>query len=113
MTKESIIEEIIEGILSFRIIPFFGAGMSIPARAADWPGLINEPRSAIQTEETDYLKVAQLYEEKFGRHALLEKLIRLCTLQRKSSSTQEKVVLIFKSICYLCCRQISLNSLTI
>ncbi|WP_374950066.1 SIR2 family protein [Mucilaginibacter sp.] len=87
MTKESIIEEIIEGILSFRIIPFFGAGMSIPAGAADWPGLINELRSGIQTEETDYLKVAQLYEEKFGRPALLEKLIKLCTLQEKSSST--------------------------
>lgn len=87
MTKEAIIEEIIEGIFSFRIIPFFGAGMSIPAGAADWQGLINELKAEVKTQETDYLTVAQIYEDHFGREALLEKLTHLCTLTDKSSVT--------------------------
>ncbi len=77
MNNKAIIKEIIKGILNFSIIPFFGAGMSVPFGFKDWDSLVTEMKDELSTNQTDNLKVAQLYENEFGRRKLIEKL-KLC-----------------------------------
>ena len=42
MNKETLIQEIIDGIANFRIIPFLGAGMSKPCGALSWAEIISK-----------------------------------------------------------------------
>lgn len=74
MNNKELIKEIVEGILDFKIIPFFGAGMSKSFGFKDWDELISVMRNELTTHETDNLKVAQLYENTFGRTVLVNKL---------------------------------------
>lgn len=87
MTKEQIIEEVIQGILNFKIIPFFGSGMSKPAGGKDWGEITEELKKELDTEETHYLIVGQEYENKYGRATLLTKLQSLCNLAKQTSAT--------------------------
>lgn len=80
MESKKLIKEIIVGILEFRIIPFFGAGMSIPFGFKDWDHLINDLKKEVGTTSSDYLAVAQEYENEFGRNKLLRKLESLYTI---------------------------------
>ncbi len=86
MNQDKIIEEIIKGIVDFKIIPFFGAGMSKGCGALDWGEIIRELNKELATESEDYLKVAQEYEDKFGRDKLISKLEGVCKLSVLDSS---------------------------
>lgn len=87
MKKEEIIGEIISGISDFKIIPFFGSGMSIPCGASDWSGLIEDLRAELATDETNFLIVAQQYEDRFGRSELIDKLKASCQLKNLDSKS--------------------------
>ncbi len=87
INNEEIIAEIVEGIIAFKIIPFFGAGMSKPLGAVDWDELIGELKSAMTSNEEDFLVVAQQYEKQYGRTALLDKIESLCKLKVVTNAT--------------------------
>lgn len=85
--NESYIQEIIKGIVDQKVIPFFGAGMSKACGAKDWTEIINNLKNVLSTNETDYLIIAQQYEDKFGRERLTKKLQGLCQLEVKNSES--------------------------
>lgn len=87
MDKKEIIEQIINGIIDFKIIPFFGSGMSKSCGSLDWKEIIDELKKDLTTIETDYLLVAQEYENKFGRDLLITRLQEFCELKSKDSNS--------------------------
>lgn len=89
MEKTAIIKDIIEGIISFKIIPFFGAGMSKPCKAFDWEEIILELKKELGTSSENFLTVAQEYEDRFGRHSLIERLKERCDLKILNSVSLE------------------------
>ena len=94
MDKKAIIQEIIVGISSFKMIPFFGAGMSKACGALDWKGVIDSLRGELDNPSGDYLDIAQEYEDRFGRTALIEKLKLYCGLTKVDSETLKNHLLI-------------------
>lgn len=87
MKKEEILKEIIEGIINFRVIPFFGAGMSKPCKALGWGEIIEELKKELKTNSQNYLEVAQEFEDSFGREKLTEKLKAGCELKVLNSES--------------------------
>jgi len=87
MDNKLIIKEIVNGIASFKIIPFIGAGMSKSCGAADWSEAISNLKNELQTPTDSFLMVAQEYEAKFGRSALISKLEALCRLEILDSTS--------------------------
>lgn len=72
--NEKHIQEIIQGITEFKMIPFFGSGMSARFGIKTWGDLIETLRIELSTSTTDFLDVAQEYEDTFGREALIQKI---------------------------------------
>lgn len=68
------IQEIIQGIFEFKVIPFFGSGMSAKFGIKTWGELINLLKTELNSTTTDFLDVAQEYQDKFGREKLIEKI---------------------------------------
>ncbi len=68
------IQEIIQGIFEFKIIPFFGSGMSARFGIKTWGELIDSLKKELNSTTIDFLDVAQEYQDKFGRNALIEKI---------------------------------------
>ncbi|MES2837279.1 MAG: SIR2 family protein [Bacteroidota bacterium] len=66
------IQEIIQGICEFKVIPFFGSGMSSKFGIKTWEKLIELLKTELNSTTTDYLDVAQEYQDKFGREKLIE-----------------------------------------
>ncbi|WP_161499351.1 SIR2 family protein [Flavipsychrobacter stenotrophus] len=91
MNKIDIIEKIVSGISEFKIIPFFGAGMSKPCGALDWRGLVETLKSELSNCENidDNLLIAEQYQIQFGRDKLIEKLRDLCALKIRTSDTYQ------------------------
>lgn len=71
---KQLLDKVIEGILSHKIIPFIGAGMSKPLGLKDWDELIEDLKRELNCTESDHLRVAQIYEDSFGRQTLLDRL---------------------------------------
>lgn len=89
MTKREIIKDILNGIIEFKIIPFFGAGMSKACGAKDWNEIIEILKSELKTSSKDNLIIAQEYENKFGREKLISKVKSACKLFKTDSSSLE------------------------
>ena len=87
MDNKLLLKEIVNGIASFKIIPFIGAGMSKSCGAADWSETISSLKNELQTSTDSFLLVAQEYETKFGRPALISKLQELCRLEVLDSTS--------------------------
>ena len=87
MDNKLLIKEIVNGIASFKIIPFIGAGMSKSCGAADWSEAISNLKNELQTPTDSFLMVAQEYQAKFGRSALISKLEALCRLEMLDSTS--------------------------
>jgi len=103
MNKETIIQEIIDGIANFRIIPFLGAGMSKPCGALSWAEIISKLQSELNTSSENFLIVAQEYEDKFGRDALVTRLKDMCELKiidSKSLDNHMKILAMNPPIVY-------------
>lgn len=92
--KQKIIEEIIVGITQFKIIPFFGAGMSKGCGAKDWNELIDALRVELETSTVTPLDVAQEYEDRYGREKLVEMLQSRCRLSKTDSAALKNHLLI-------------------
>lgn len=89
LNKEDIIKEIVDGITNFKVIPFFGAGMSKSCEASSWGEIITVLKKELHTNTDDYLLVAQEYENKFGRTKLIAKLQEMCELKNLNSKSLE------------------------
>lgn len=89
MTKDQIIEEIIKGIIDFKIIPFFGAGMSKSCGAKDWNEVIELLKKDLITKSINNLNIAQEYEEQYGREKLIAELNLACKLLKTDSDSLE------------------------
>jgi len=91
MNKLEIIEKIVSGIIEFKIIPFFGAGMSKPCGALDWKEVIARLKSELPNCESvnDHLIIAEEYQKKFGRSKLIEKLREMCELKIRTSDSYQ------------------------
>ncbi len=89
MKKKEIIENILNGIIEFKIIPFFGTGMSKPCGAKDWNEIIELLKLDLKTSSKDNLIIAQEYEEKFGREKLISIIKSACELTKTDSNSLE------------------------
>jgi hypothetical protein len=87
--KKEIIENILNGIIEFKIIPFFGAGMSKPCGAKDWNEIIDLLKIDLKTTSKNHLIIAQEYENKFGREKLISKIKSACELTKTNSNSLE------------------------
>lgn len=74
MSPNILFEKIVEGITNHKVIPFFGAGMSKPLGLKDWSQLTADLKNELGTDVDGNLRVAQAYEDKFGRERLIQKL---------------------------------------
>lgn len=72
--NNNLISEIIEGIFDFKVIPFFGSGMSARFGIKTWGELIDELKKELDSTTDNYLDIAQEYEDKFGREILIQKI---------------------------------------
>jgi hypothetical protein len=72
--NDDTIAEIIQGIFDFKVIPFFGSGMSARFGIKTWGELIDSLKDELNTKTSDYLDVAQEYENAFGRERLINKI---------------------------------------
>ena len=74
---------LLEEIAYGRCIPFIGAGFSLNAEAPTgkkiptWKQLITVLASAVESKSKDPLIVTGIYEKKFGRSKLIEKIREL------------------------------------
>ena len=78
------------------LVVFVGAGVSKFSETNSlnfpfWGDIINVLKKDLDTEESDYLKVAQLYYLQFGEYSLYEKLKSLIPLHAISSNIHEKI----------------------
>ncbi|WP_367111883.1 SIR2 family protein [uncultured Psychrobacter sp.] len=78
------------------LVIFVGAGVSKFSETNSlnfpfWGDLIDVLKKDLDTKESDYLKVAQLYYLKFGEYSLYEKLKSLIPLHANSSDIHEKI----------------------
>lgn len=78
------------------LVIFVGAGVSKFSETNSlnfpfWGDIINVLKKDLDTEEGDYLKVAQLYYLQFGEYSLYEKLKSLIPLHASSSEIHEKI----------------------
>lgn len=89
MKKEEAIKKIIEGIIDFKVIPFLGAGMSKTCGALDWSEIIDDLKKDLITSSSNYLEIAQEFEDNFGRATLIRKLKKGCKLKVLSSESLE------------------------
>jgi hypothetical protein len=77
---EDVLEEIVAEISSGNCVIFVGAGLSVGAGLPGWSELISRLAADLDCslEDHDFLTIAQAYEYKFGRKALLS-IVRECT----------------------------------
>ena len=78
------------------LVVFVGAGVSKFSETNSlnfpfWGDIINVLKKDLDTEESDYLKVAQLYYLQFGEYSLYEKLKSLIPLHASSSEIHERI----------------------
>lgn len=78
------------------LVIFVGAGVSKFSETNSlnfpfWGDVVNVLKKDLDTEESDYLKVAQLYYLQFGEYSLYEKLKSLIPLHASSSEIHEKI----------------------
>lgn len=78
------------------LVVFVGAGVSKFSETNSlnfpfWGNIIDVLKKDLDTKESDYLKVAQLYYLKFGEYSLYEKLKSLIPLHANSSDIHEKI----------------------
>ncbi len=78
--KKALVAKVVEGIIDFKIIPFIGAGLSTDFGMKDWEGLVDDLKTECGTSESNFLKVAQAYEDALGRDKLISKLTDYYTI---------------------------------
>lgn len=67
-----LINEIAAKISKHKIIPFIGAGCSIPMLKIDWDGIIKEMKSKLSCDLEGHLEIAQDFADKYGKKALCD-----------------------------------------
>jgi hypothetical protein len=74
-TIPAIVQEISEVFAAHRAIPFIGAGCSVGHLRVDWDAIRDEMAKAVDTKETNHLKVASQFVGKLGREGLAMLLV--------------------------------------
>lgn len=72
--EESAIEHLVSAMNNDKLIVFVGAGVSIGSGLPSWNDLIDPLKSELDIDETNNLKVAQLYYDTWGKHKYMEKI---------------------------------------
>lgn len=90
------INTIINAKRNDNLVIFIGAGISKFSQSNSitfpvWGDLINAMKKDLDINESDYLKVAQLYYLKFGEYSLYEKLKSMIPLHANPSDIHEKI----------------------
>lgn len=70
-----IIKHINDAIDNNSLLIFVGAGVSANSKFPSWDDLIQEFRSELDIQETDYLKIAQYYFDSVGQQKYLQKIL--------------------------------------
>lgn len=93
MTKtqyQQFLKESIDNIKKFylceQLIPFVGAGISVESKLPNWRELISDLKNELNTDENDYLKLAQLYYIQYGENVYYKKLLDIFDLESKKSN---------------------------
>ena len=85
---------------------FIGAGFSkfsetTTIKFPSWGDLMIALKNDLNTQETDFLKIAQLYYLEFGEYKLYQKIERICTFTcRTIRSSPSSISIIKTQICY-------------
>lgn len=72
---KKIINELAELGAKHKLVPFLGAGCSIPHLSYGWDEIRDELKKHVDTHSEDHLKVAQKYIDKFGKNQFCEFLM--------------------------------------
>jgi hypothetical protein len=90
---DSKFEEIAAIVASGKCVLFIGAGISIGAGLPGWQDLIDKLKDELPgTDQSDWLTIAQVYEERFGRSALEEKIKKLTDTTGKNPSSVHRLL---------------------
>ena len=94
--NQSHINTIINARNNDNLVVFVGAGVSKFSETSSlnfpfWSDIINILKKDLDTKESDYLKVAQLYYLQFGEYSLYDKLKSLIPLHATSSNIHDKI----------------------
>ena len=90
-------DELKEDIFEQKCLLFIGAGLSLNAKLPagktmpDWNALIEPLKKSLRTKEEDKLKIALMYENKFGRTKLIEKINSLLHPEAKPGKVHKKL----------------------
>lgn len=101
---ETILDTIIEAKKNHKLAFFIGAGFSKNAETALkriplWVDLINDLKKSLNIEnETDFLKIAQLYYLKYGEYQYYNKLKKYFELDLEPSSVHKKLFSILPNL---------------
>nr|MBP6498218.1 hypothetical protein [Campylobacteraceae bacterium] len=74
MSYEAHLEKIKEAQEHNKLVFFIGSGMSKNVGLPDWGELIDELKKDLNTDEKDFLKIAQLYFLEFGEYEYIKKV---------------------------------------
>lgn len=90
------INTIVDAKLKNKLVVFAGAGISVDSDAPSWKVLIDEIKSelSLSDKENDYLKIAQMYYDRFGPKKYIDKIRKV--LKHKKLKYNDLHELIFK-----------------
>lgn len=90
---KSHLQKIIEAHNDNKLVFFIGAGMSLGSGLPSWSALIDGLKKELNTNETDYLKVAQLYFLEFGEYEYYKKIKNYFPLEKVHPKRQHKLLI--------------------
>jgi len=84
---QSFLDESIRNIKTFyeneQLVLFLGAGISLNSNLPNWTELIDSLKNDLNTDEDDFLKIAQMYYIQFGENIYYKKLLDMFALESK------------------------------
>lgn len=87
------LQKIIEAHNDNKLVFFIGAGMSLGSGLPSWSALIGGLKKELNTNETDYLKVAQLYFLEFGEYEYYKKIKNYFPLEKVHPQRKHKLLI--------------------
>lgn len=93
MSYKSHLEKIQEAKNDNKLVFFIGSGMSKNVGLPDWGELMEEFKKELKTEESDYLKIAQLYFLEFGEYEYNKKIRSFFPLEKIKAQDIHKLLI--------------------
>jgi len=93
VSYQSHLVKIFEAKNDNKLVFFVGSGMSKNVGLPDWNDLIDELKKDLNTKETDYLKIAQLYFLEFGSYEYYKKVKSFFPLEKVKPHNIHKLLI--------------------